>query len=216
MVVMPPQQVSFSLSSPYKRISNTCSDINKIIRCAYGTQTEYQALSIEALEYWSSSNAALSSGTCVPPGLTTSDKLFIQNGNLQITDKPSLPPFELASVKNMTAAGMGATQIVTSNAADVARAKQQGFAFGIDPFHRQERGLPYLALFDTTGGTAFADKACRFALHRARLLGVHFILGGPPGTFSSYLHTDTSDPTAITGLTTQDSVPHAAKLVKQF
>lgn len=43
-------------------------DINKIIRSAYGSQTEYQTLSTEAIASWQAWNNELATGTTVPPG----------------------------------------------------------------------------------------------------------------------------------------------------
>ena len=161
------------------------SDMNKIIRSAYGTQTEYQDLSTEAIEGWKAWNAELERGDCIPPGMSKADKVFINNGNLSLTDKNELPDFELATIRNMEAAGHANTQLVTTDSRHIKIASQKGFGHALDPFQRRGRGKGYLGVLDTTGGVAVADKACRFALHKAKSLGVQFELGPENGTLDS-------------------------------
>ncbi|MCJ1300902.1 hypothetical protein MMC08_003701 [Hypocenomyce scalaris] len=188
------------------------ADINKIIRCTYGADTVYQDLSIEAMEYWNGWNAQLAAAVISPPGMPKTDVIYVNNGNLQIEDKPSLPAFERTSIENITAARLGASQIVVNDPADVARAERTGFGFAVDPFHRKQKGKPYVGLLDTLGGFVYADKACRFALQKAKCLGVRFVLGGAAGTFSAFTYS-VSDPASVSGIETADGKAHAAALV---
>src|ERR1700753_2834508 len=55
------------------------ADLNKIIRSAYGEQTEYQALSTEAIKSWNAWNEEINTGSCVPDGMKKTDKVFINN-----------------------------------------------------------------------------------------------------------------------------------------
>src|SRR6266536_2111935 len=161
------------------------------------------------MHYWKAWNTEVANSVDPPPGLTRDDVIYVNNGNLQITNKSTIPIFEQLSVQNMAAAGFGHTQIVVNNPVDVARAAKAGFGFAVDPFGRKAKGRPYLGLLDTAGGFVYADKACRFALHKARSLGVRFVLGGAAGTFQSFTY---SSADSIIGVRTADGLEHQASL----
>ncbi|KAK2758871.1 sarcosine oxidase [Colletotrichum kahawae] len=188
---------------------NGHSDMNKIIRSAYGSQTEYQGLTIEALEGWSAWNEELATGKTLPPGLTTTDRVFVNNGNLSASDSASLPQFEQDTVDNMEAAGHKNTQLITISPTHQKIAEEKGFAFGMDPFRRLKRGMKAAGVLDTTGGMAVADKACRFALHKAASQGVNFILDPEAGALESLVYADNNK---VAGIKTRDGKAHAAKL----
>lgn len=173
--------------SYFKGCDAASADMNKIFRSAYGSQTEYQSLSIEALDAWRRWNAEIASGDDLPPGMTQNDKVLINNGNLSMTDKSTLPPFEMATVRNMHEAGHPDTQLITYDQRHVQIAHKRSFDFAIDPFNRKQRGQSYLGVLDTMGGTILADKACSFALHKAQRLGVETVFGPESGTFASFI-----------------------------
>ncbi|KAJ5179207.1 hypothetical protein N7492_002417 [Penicillium capsulatum] len=181
------------------------ADINKIIRTAYGSEVWYQNLALDAVTQWKKWNDEIKTGKTVPPGFSTKDALFVNNGTLTLTSDTALPQFEKDTIRNMTSAGFGSTQIDLRNPDDVARAKSQGFEFALNAFNVKDR----LALLDTHAGFVYADKACRFALHKAQILGVQVILGGSRGTFSSFLE---NEDCCITGVRTADGVSHTAEL----
>jgi sarcosine oxidase/L-pipecolate oxidase len=187
-----------------------CSDVNKILRVAYGSDTVYQNLALQALEVWKEWNKELAASTDLPNGLTREDVLYVNSGSLNIFTTPELPLFEQQSLDNITAAGKGHTQFVANKAEDRVGATELGFGYALDPFNRVKRERPYNALLDTIGGLCYADKACLFALHKARALGVNFIFG-PQGTFESFTY-PTSDPNEVTGVRTADGVEHSAEL----
>ncbi|KAI1625467.1 putative sarcosine oxidase [Exophiala viscosa] len=164
------------------------SDNYKIIRSGYGSEKVYQDLSTEAIQHWNAWNEEILSGECVPDGMTRSDKVFINNGHLSLTDKDDLPEFEKATIQNMEAAGQPNTQLVTTDPGQVDIADRKGLGFAIDPFQRRAKGKGYLGVLDTTGGVAVAHKACRFALHKARLLGVNFVLDPHSGAVESFCY----------------------------
>ncbi|KAF4840813.1 L-pipecolate oxidase [Colletotrichum siamense] len=182
--------------------------MNKIIRSAYGSQTEYQGLTIEALEGWNAWNEELATGKTLPPGLKTTDRVFVNNGNLSASDSASLPQFEQDTVDNMEAAGHKNTQLITISPAHQKIAEEKGFAFGMDPFRRLKRGMKAAGVLDTTGGMAVADKACRFALHKAASQGANFILDPEAGALESLVYADNK----VAGIKTRDGKTHAAKL----
>ncbi|KAH8130543.1 sarcosine oxidase / L-pipecolate oxidase [Trichoderma asperellum] len=190
------------------------SDINKIIRSAYGSQTEYQDLSTEALSAWAAWNEELKSSTkddaLLPPGMTSSDIFFIQNGHLTCSDADTLPEFERATVENMELAGHHGTQLINNEQRDIKLASQQGLASALQPFDKHVLGV-----LDTTGGFVLADKACRFALHKAKRLGVRFILGPESGRLTSFIHRSSASPSTkstINGIVTADGKSHSAAL----
>jgi sarcosine oxidase / L-pipecolate oxidase len=78
----------------------------------------------------------------------------------------------------------------------------------MDPFRRQERCKPVSGVLDTNGGMAIADKACRFALHYARLLGAKFVFGPESGFFESFRY----EGNRVTGIKTRDGKTHRASL----
>ena len=135
------------------------------------------------------------------------DKLFINHGNLSLTDADELPPFEIATIKNMEEAGFPDTQLVTTDPSDVAISQSKGFGYAIDPFRRRNRGKGYLGVLDTTGGTTVADKACRFALYKAQSLGVKTVLDPEAGCLESFV---TSSDGKVTGIRTRDGREHRA------
>lgn len=187
------------------------ADINKIFRSAYGGQKEYMQLSLEAVKEWQAWNDELANGSCVPEGMTADDRVFINNGNLSLTDEPTLPLFERLTVQNMEELGYPDTQFITTDPAHVSKAKERGFGFAIDPFRRASRGQRYLGVLDSTGGTTIADKACRFALHKAQTLGVRTVFGPQAGHFVDF--TRTGDNVDVDGIRTADGRTHKATTV---
>ncbi|KAL5341012.1 FAD dependent oxidoreductase [Aspergillus crustosus] len=187
------------------------ADINKIIRSAYGGSTEYQALTLEAIDEWNAWNDELASGKTAPPRLTASDRLFIKNGHLVLTDRETLPDFEIATIENMEKAGYKDTQLSTLDAKTVQSAEEKGLGYAVDPFRRNARGQSNVGVLDTTGGLAVADKACRFALHKARGLGVKFVFGPVSGKLDSLQYASSSS-SKVTGIKTADGKTHKAAM----
>ncbi|KAL7944179.1 FAD dependent oxidoreductase [Trichoderma barbatum] len=206
-----------TLYSYFRGCDSASSDINKIIRSAYGSQTEYQDLSTEALSAWASWNAELKASSNnqdgdndpLPSGITPNDNLFIQNGHLTCSDATTLPDFETATIENMEKAGHHGTQLINNEQEAIRLASQKGLGSALQPF-----GKNVLGVLDTTGGYVLADKACVFALHKAKSLGVRFILDSTSGLFTSFTYDSalTSGTKVITGITTADGKSHPAAL----
>ncbi|OKL56591.1 hypothetical protein UA08_08178 [Talaromyces atroroseus] len=182
------------------------ADINKIIRAGYGKDVIYQDITLEAVEGWNQWNAELASGQTVPPGMTTADRVWVNNGHISMTDGPVLPPFEQASLASMPKN----TQFVSTDTHDQQIAKSLGI--NLEPFKRQDPSRPNVALYDRTGGTTYADKACRFALHKARIYGAKFVLDPVAGELKELLR-GSSDKSEIIGIRTSDGKTHRAALV---
>ncbi|TPX09912.1 uncharacterized protein E0L32_008934 [Thyridium curvatum] len=195
--------------SYFKGSDAASADINKIVRAAYGGQTIYQELSFEGIEGWKAWNDELASGRVVPPGMSSAETIFYPHGNLVMTDTEELLPFERDTIANMERSGNKDTQLIAGDARHEEIARQKGLAFAMDPFRRRARGQRHTALLDSTGGTVLADKACRFALCKARSLGVKFVFGPAAGAFLSLNRTPGSI-NRILGITTQDGKVHTA------
>ena len=168
----------------------------------------HQNLAIEALQVWEKWNVELSETSDKIPGIAKSDVLYVNNGNVIINTTPSLSDFELQSIASMKAVGQGSTQFVVQNAADNARARESGYGYALEPFRRNGKG--YCVLLDIAGGFLNADKACCFALHKARSLGVKFIFG-PGGTFKNFV-TSATEPEVVAGVITEDGTRYEAAM----
>ena len=210
VTVFDKQPYDASLYSYFKGADAASADINKIVRTAYGAVTLYQDLSFEGVDGWKAWDEEIASGRTVPPGMTTADRVFIPNGNLSMTDADTLPQFERDTVINVEKAGYK-TQLISGYAPHEELARQTGFSFGLDPFRRKQRGKSNTAVLDSAGGMAVADKACRFALHKARKLGVRFVLDQQAGAFESLCYADSSAK-KIVGIKTRDGKMHNASL----
>jgi sarcosine oxidase/L-pipecolate oxidase len=180
-------------------------DLNKIIRAAYGSQFEYQTLALDAISKWKSWNEEIKAGKTVPPGFSTNDKLFVNNGVVTMTSGLALDKFEQDTIKNMTKVGLRGTQVNLHEPEDVARARAKGFGFAVDAFDVKDK----CSILDTQSGFVYASKACHFALHKAQKLGVKLVLGGSAGTFTKLLQDGDS---RITGVQTADGTSHPAAL----
>lgn len=141
----------------------------------------------------------------MPPGFSTSDALFVNNGTVTMTTGLGLDQFEKDTIQNMTKVGLRETQVNLHDSEDVARARAKGFGFAVDAFDVRKNS----SVLDTQSGFVYADRACRFALHKAETLGVKVVLGGAKGTFLSLLENKESK---ITGVRTADGVAHPAEL----
>ncbi|KAG9188904.1 sarcosine oxidase / L-pipecolate oxidase [Alternaria panax] len=203
------QPYDLSLYSYLNGADAASADLNKIVRSAYGTQVEYQELTFEAIDGWKKWNDDLSSGVDIPPGMTKHDKVFYACGNLSMTDSDTLPPFELATIESMEQSGRPNTQLVTNNPDHVRIAESRGLGFALDPFRCRQKGKHNLGVLDSTGGMAMADKACRFALHKAKRSGAQFILDPSAGGFLSFITSSDGD---VIGIVTKDGKKHPADL----
>jgi len=211
VTVFDKQPYDRTLYSYFNGCDAASADINKIIRCGYGSQTVYQSLALESLKEWNLWNEELASGRTMPPGMTTGDALFVNNGELSITEAEELPEFERQSIAELAKAGYGRTQLVTGDQESEAIAREHGWELAMDPFQRRGKGKAYSAVLDTTGGMANADKACRFALHKARHLGVKFVLDPEAGMLKSLYRLPGEEDT-VGGITTGDGKTHHAAL----
>ncbi|KLJ13433.1 hypothetical protein EMPG_11623 [Blastomyces silverae] len=181
------------------------ADTNKIIRAAYGDEKIYQDLTLEALKHWEEWNEYLTRGSDLPPGMSTDDRIYVNTGNLHVTDESVLTEFEKRSLENISQSGLGHTQYNLNDPEEVCRANREGRGQYIGAFRRGQ-DEKYRGLFDSIGGFVYADKACRFALHKAERLGVKLVLGDPQGVFQRFEESGGR----VTGIETADGLIHPA------
>lgn len=178
--------------------------INKFIRAAYGSQIEYQNLALEAITHLKNWNAEIRQGTDLPPGFSSRDVVYVNNGNLAMTEHLELSGFELDTIRNMSAVGQRDSQIMLSDSNDVERARRAGFGYAVNPFGRENN----YGMLDVGAGFVYADKACRFFLHKIERLGVRTVFGSSVGAFCGFI----DDAGKVTGIRTADGKNHAAEL----
>ncbi|KPM41050.1 hypothetical protein AK830_g5509 [Neonectria ditissima] len=132
-------------------------------------------------------------------------KVFHNSGAISINAGDKLPPFEKATIQAMTQLGRGHTQLVTTDPEHGTTTQRLGF--NVDQFGAQARGKATVGVLDTSGGFAVADKACRFALHKARKYGAKFVFGPLVGAFQSLVY----EGKVVVGIRTKDGSVHRAK-----
>lgn len=166
-------------------------------------------MGFEAIDGWKDWNEEIAFGNDLPPGMTQSDRIFHNCVNLSFTDSDKLHPFDLATIQSMEENGHRDTQLITTDPRHIELAESKGQAGAIDPFYRKKRGKSNLGVLDSSGGVAIADKACRFALHKARRLGVKFILDSKSGAFDTLISSSSGK---VEGIETKDGNSHLAEL----
>lgn len=178
------------------------------MRTAYGPLLAYQEMACDALTEWQEWNSEIKRGHDLPLGFTPDDVVFVNNGSVELNSDVPLTQYQHDTISNMSKSGLRKTQVVLTHAREVARAVENGLGFAVNPFKRSAQ--KNYGLLDMTGGFVYADRACRFALHKAKSLGVKAILGGPAGTFVSLLRDSSS---GVTGVRTSDGSCRSARLV---
>ncbi|KAL1977183.1 hypothetical protein VTN31DRAFT_42 [Thermomyces dupontii] len=142
--------------------------------------------------------------------MTSKDRIYVNTGVYRLGgESGGLNAFEKASIENLTKAGKGSLQYLLDDAAEVERARNDGHGHAIDPF-RLATGGKHAGYLDMVGGFVYADKACRYALHKARALGVKFVLDDVAGRFRSFKE-DVNG--RVTGIATDDGRTHPAAVV---
>jgi sarcosine oxidase/L-pipecolate oxidase len=139
--------------------------------------------------------------------MSRDDRVFINTGVMSLNEGTELPAFERATIDGMVKHGHVDSQLSTTDAAHLKTAADKGL--DMDQFRCRSRGKKVVGVMDTSGGVTIADKACRFALHKARAHGAHFVFGSRAGGFDSLVYEDGR----VSGIRTRDGKTHGAKLV---
>lgn len=156
------------------------------------------------MQQWELWNVEISDGADLPPGMTAADVLFVRNGLLSMSDGPALSHFEKATISNMKAVNKANTQMNLGNRDDVAYAQSQGFGYAVNPFRREAN----YGLLDISAGVVYADKACRFVLHKIMRLGVKTVFSAESGKCCGFL----GDTGHVSGIVTADGKEHLSAL----
>ncbi|KAL1869339.1 hypothetical protein Daus18300_005551 [Diaporthe australafricana] len=170
-------------------IDSASADINKIIRFSYGAEIEYQRLASRAAAVWEEWNEQLAAARDedLPPGLRGwpagrgERKLWWNVGMLRMSATGEFGAFEMQTLANMEREGIRDRQFRSDDAADLARARDRGWAHKLDPCGREARFGVHKAVLDSTAGYVLAYKSCAWARHLAEQAGVKFVLGAEKG-----------------------------------
>ncbi|OJD27920.1 hypothetical protein ACJ73_00687 [Blastomyces percursus] len=118
----------------------------------------YQDLTLEALKHGEEWNEYLTRGNDLLAGMSTDDRIYVNTGNLHVTDESVLTGFEKWSLENISQVGLGHTQYNLNHPEEVCGANREGRGHYIDAF-RRGKDDKYRGLFDSIGGFVYADKA---------------------------------------------------------
>jgi len=185
-------------------------DENKIVRASYGDSKLYQDLAFEAMPVWQEWNdliqRAQDKEEDLPAGLESGIKLWYNCGYLRVSEK--FEANEVATQASFPMAMKGTQYRVSDEGRRKDAIKDHIPTTKIDPFGRMKKNLPMDGVLDTTGGFVLASRACAFALHLCRSLGVHMHLGEGCG-----LKQLMKDGNRVAGIVTTDGSQHDADLV---
>lgn len=196
--------------SYFEGCDSPSSDMNKIFRAAYGEQTHYQKMSLDSREVFLRWDQMIKE-----TNFEGGKPIYLNTGNIHLTDQQKLPIFEETTLKNMS----NLQAICVSDPDAEIRAQKSGLpASAVDPFEMKKRAKHHQGVLDTTGGMIIADKCCRWVLHLCRTefpntFHYHF---GPKIGETDHLLLEYSKKTGkkrCVGIKTKDGKLHFAKLV---
>ncbi|OTA96211.1 hypothetical protein M434DRAFT_393066 [Hypoxylon sp. CO27-5] len=211
VTVLDMQDTAATAYDPLAGVDSASADLNKIIRFSYGDEIEYQRLATEAARMWEEWNRDIAEAPAdeLPERLRNGDrKLWWNAGLLRMSSESKLGDFEIATLENMKREGIRELQFRTDDDADIARAKERGWAHKLDPCRRQERFGTHKAVLDSAAGFVYAYKSCAWAQHLARKAGVKFVLDPVRGKVVDITNKD-GHPIVHTA----DGIEHSADLV---
>ncbi|KAI1388106.1 FAD dependent oxidoreductase [Hypoxylon trugodes] len=169
---------------PLSGTDSASADLNKIIRFSYGSEIEYQRLASEAAQLWDDWNREIAATPAdeLPESLREGDrKLWWNVGLLRMSCESEFGAFEIETLENMEREGIREFQFRSDDDADIARAKQRGWAHKLDPCRRQKRLGTHKAVLDSTAGFVYAYKSCAWAQYLAKKAGVKTTLDSVRG-----------------------------------
>ncbi|EIW65833.1 hypothetical protein TREMEDRAFT_41277 [Tremella mesenterica DSM 1558] len=207
--------------NPSEGCDGASADVNKIYRCTYGDETEYQDLAFSGRPIWLEWNEqiAKSKPEDLPKGLTPETKLFVPCGFYRLAVGPQLSAYDQMCLDELEKAGLREELHVKKNAADMARLAEKDKA---DPStHWLEKisvfdnfqGGTLDGFVDTVAGMTYADKSCAWARYLCEKAGVKFILGPEVGKLDDLIYEGEGDSKKVVGLKTADGKEHKADVV---
>lgn len=179
----------------------------KVIRSAYGSESNHTTLAMDAISKWKEWNKE------------SGKTLFVNCGWNRMNESGSIASAEVANQEALKAGGKGDSQYRITDPAEQNRAIRDGWAkTKCDPFDCLGRGLPIDGVLDTLAGFVYADSACAFALQRIKDLGVKVVLDGVAGRFVELLYAEKSskeEPKVkrAIGIRTSDGSEHLSDVV---
>ncbi|KAK0205686.1 FAD dependent oxidoreductase [Armillaria fumosa] len=192
--------------APSKGCDAPSADVNKVFRCWYGKETEYQHLAFAAREEWFQWNRDIAATPAedLPPSLTPNTELLYLSGVLRLpsTESSPLSKFDLDSLETLTPEQRSRAHILS-----------EGGDLGGES--RRVRAVNWNGdgLLDLNGGFTRADKACAYAKYLAGKAGVKFILGPEKGKVVEIIKEYKDGEKKATGVKTKDGVIHSGDLI---
>ncbi|KAJ3329418.1 hypothetical protein HDU76_007944 [Blyttiomyces sp. JEL0837] len=171
------------------------TDINKVVRPDYASEILYQKLALDSIARFKVWNADALKRYGRP--------LYYECGVAYLTATEAMNDFEVESLKELKEVGYGEKmELVT---AEVTKEKWPGLASCADTLKGG-----YI-----NHGAGFGDSGLtiRYLHDIAKEIGVKFITGPKAGYFRSFLNTDPTNPTAVTGIKTADKKSHFGKVI---
>ncbi|RDW84777.1 FAD dependent oxidoreductase-4 [Coleophoma cylindrospora] len=201
--------------NPEKGCDSASSDVNKIYRCSYGNEVEYQDLAFSGRPTWLEWNQMIASTPAseLPNGLTPDSKLFVPCGWLRFSKESELSQYDQDCLVELEKAGLRHWQHVLGNKEDMQRLKEKDIKQPEDKWdakldlHRSFQQGKLAAFLDTSAGFTYADKSCIWARHLCQKAGVRFVLG-TKGKLDELIIEGTGDAKQVKGLKTADGVEH--------
>ncbi|ORY24761.1 FAD dependent oxidoreductase [Naematelia encephala] len=209
--------------NPSEGCDSASSDVNKIYRCSYGDETEYQDLAFSGRPIWKAWNEEIAATPAdqLPKGLTPDTKLFLECGMLRVANGESLSAYDQECLDYLEKAGLRHHQHVLKNKEDMDRletiGKEQNAAW-VTRAHvldnlRHQDGKVLDGFIDSSAGVTYADKSCAWARHLCEKAGVKFVLGPEKGKFDDFIVEGEGENKVVKGLKTVDGLEHSADVV---
>ncbi|KAF2122990.1 FAD dependent oxidoreductase [Lophiotrema nucula] len=204
--------------NPDEGCDSASSDVNKIYRCSYGHEVEYQDLAFAGRPVWLEWNEQIASAPAgdLPKGLMPDMKLFVDCGLLRFSMEPELSEYDQECLVELEKAGLRHWQHVIGEEADMTRLKEyeaedpgQDWDSKLELQRTFQRGT-LAAFLDTSAGLTYADKACIWVRHLCEKAGVHFVLGPSEGKLDDLIVEPRGDSKQVKGLRTKDGKEHFA------
>ncbi|KAK4687540.1 hypothetical protein P7C73_g2584, partial [Tremellales sp. Uapishka_1] len=160
------QPYDVNVYNPSEGCDGASSDVNKIYRCSYGHETEYQDLAFSGRPIWLEWNKAIAAcpSDQLPKGITPETKLFVECGFMRISNGSVLSDYDSECLDYLEQAGLRHHQHVTKNADDQARLLQKeadnpesNWQTKSKAFEHFEGGI-HDGFLDTSAGVTYADK----------------------------------------------------------
>lgn len=200
--------------SYFNGCDSASSDMNKIFRASYGSQTHYQKMSLISRDKFLQWNKQIAEEKW-----EGGSPIYINSGNTHMSDLNELPLFERETLKRM---GHDGSAIDINDPQAVEKATKKGLsARAVDPFDAKSKGIKLQGVLDTTGGIMIAEKCCRWVLELCRRVGgdrLHLHLGKLIGEVEHLLTTSGSggEKKKCLGIKTKDGKCHFAPLTCIF